>query len=172
MAIVLAQVGHVPHLMAKVEAGGVVDRALSASPGLDAVVTHALHVAQDGRVCLAPDFDRLSRVVTKIAYGLYCLKYGASRSQEQFSLHWLAGSGQKLPQHLVAALYVWPGIRRKRRSVVQKGVFSFLFARGWMVGDPPLYCLMDFHETILAAVSCPAPIGQKADKRLRAKAWK
>jgi hypothetical protein len=172
MAVVLAQVGHVPHLMAKVDEGGVVDRALAASPGLDAVVARALQVAQDGRVWLAPDFDRLSRIVTKIAYGLYCLKYGAARSREQFSLHWLAGPGQELPQHLVAAHFVWPGIRRKRRSVVQKGVFSFLFARGWMVGDPPLYCLMDFHDTIFAAVSCPAPAGQKADKRLRAKAWK
>jgi len=35
MAVVLAQVGHRPHLMAKVEEGGAVDRALSAAPGLD-----------------------------------------------------------------------------------------------------------------------------------------
>lgn len=39
MAVVLAQVGHRPHLMAKVEEGGAVDRALSAAPGLDEIIT-------------------------------------------------------------------------------------------------------------------------------------
>lgn len=172
MAVVLAQVGHHPHLMEKVEPGGSIDRTLAASPGLDETVTNALKVAEDGRVWFQPDISRITRVIAKLAYGLFCLKYGHGAALKDFSVHWLAGPGEEIPQHLVAAHWVWPGIRRKRRTLVQKGVFSFLFAQSWMAGDPPLYCMMDFHETIFAAVSCPAPVGRRADKRLRSKPWK
>jgi hypothetical protein len=50
MAVVLAQVGHHPHLLEKVEPGGSIDRTLAASPCLDETVTNALKVAEDGRV--------------------------------------------------------------------------------------------------------------------------
>jgi hypothetical protein len=172
MAVVLAQVGHHPHLMQKVESGGVIDRALSASPGLDEAITSALQVAPDGRVWFQPDLGRISKITTKLAFGLFCLKYGQGAVLRDFSTHWLSGPGAEIPQRLLAAHRVWPGIRRKRRTIVQEGVFSFIFARGWMADDPPLYCMMNFHETIFAAVSCPAPIGRKADKRLRSQPWK
>lgn len=158
--------------MAKIEPGGSVDRALSGSPGFDESIARALQVAEDGRIWFQPDLGRISKVTTKLAYGLFCLKYGRGTALRDFSTYWIAGPGQEMPQKVVAAHWVWPGIRRKRWTTVQTGVFSFLFAKGWLAGDPPLYCLLDFHQTIFAAVCCPAPIGRKADKRLRSKPWK
>ncbi|GEM_PF-1800434 len=172
MAVVLAQVGHHPHLMAKVEEGGAVDRALSAAPGLDEIITKSLSPGDDGRVWFQPDIDRISRITTKVAFGLYCLRYGRGASLQDFSTHWIAGPEQEVPQHLVAAQWIWPGLRRKRWTTVQKGAFGFLFAKGWMVGDPPLYCMLDFHETIFAAVSCPSAVGRKSNQRLRSRPWK
>ena len=40
---------------------------------------------------------------------------------------------------------------------VQNGIFSYLFAKGWLVYDPPLYCLIDLHRTLLGVVACPDP---------------
>lgn len=171
-AVVLAHVGHHPHLMAKVNEGGTVDRALSASPALDDYITKSLLPGEDGRVWFQPDLDRIGRITTKIAFGLYCLRCGRGATLRDFSTHWIAGPEQEIPQHLVAAQWIWPGLRRKRWTTVQKGVFSFLFAKGWMAADPPLYCLLNFHETIFAAISCPPSIGMRANQRLRSKPWK
>lgn len=165
-AIALAQVGHVPHLMAKVEPGGVVDRTLQAAPRLDDQIINALTPGEDGRIWFAMDIARIGRVATKIAYGLYCLRYGLGAPLEAFAPRWLSGPEEEPP-----AMWNWPGIRRKRWTVVQKGAFRFLFAKGRMVSDPPLYCFMNFHHTILAAVSCPAPVGRRKNDRLRARPW-
>jgi hypothetical protein len=168
---VLAQVGHVPHLMAKVEPGGAVDRALQAAPRLSDHITNSLTPGPNGGVMLAVDISRIGRVAAKIAYGLYCLRYGPGKPREAFALASLSGPGEEPPPYIAAAMFKWPGIQRKRWTVVQRSVFHFLFAKGWMVSDPPLYCLMNFHETMLAAVSCPPPVGASQDDRLRSKPW-
>jgi hypothetical protein len=171
VAVILAQVGHHPHLMAKIEEGGVVDRALSAAPGLDETITKSLVAGDDGRVWFRPSLDRVGRITTKLAFGLFCLKYGRGAAIRDFSTDWISGPEQEIPQRLVAAQWIWPGLQRKRWTTVQKGSFSFLFAKGWMADDPPLYCLLDLHGTIFAAVRCPAPIGRPRDRRLRSKPW-
>jgi hypothetical protein len=171
-SVVLANVGDRPHLMEKLEPGGKVDRALEAAPGLDQIITNALNLDKDGRIWLQPDFERISRITTKLAYGLYCLTYGRGASHSDFSTLHHFGPGAELPQQLIAAQYIWPGIRRKRWITVQSGVFNYLFSKGWFGGDPPLYCFMDFHHTSLAVVACPPPIGRKVEKRLRSKPWK
>jgi hypothetical protein len=149
-----------------------VDRALSASPGLDESFVTSLHVAEDGSVWFRPDLPRIVRITTKLAFGLHCLRYGRGPSLTRFETSWISGPGHELPYPLIAAQWRWPGIRGKRWTMVQPGVFRFLFAEGWMAGDPPLYCLLDFHGTIFAAVACPAPVGRRARRRLPAKAWR
>lgn len=171
LAVVLAQVGHVPHLAAKVEEGGKIDRALAASPGLDETIVKALRVTDDGRVWFQPDVARIRRITTKVAFGLHALRYGRGSGLDRFETTWIGGPGDEPPFNLVTAQWKWPGIRRKRWRVVQRGAFSFLFAEGWLAGDPPLFCLLDFHRTIFAAVSCPAPVGRRVNQRLPAKPW-
>lgn len=172
LAVVLAHVGHQPHLTEKVEPGGVVDRALSTAPGFDQHIENSLSPGEDGRIWLQVDLGRIDRIATKVAYGLYCLQYGMGPPLKEFSTCWLSGPEQEIPMPFIAAQHFWPGIRRKRWVTVQAGVFRFLFARGWMTTDPPLYCFLDFHQTILAAVSCPSAVRRRQPyKRLAAKPW-
>ena len=157
LQVVIAQVGHVPQLMAKVEEGGVVDRALKRAPPLNQSIVNSLEVGSDGRVWLMPDRERILKIVRKIAYGLFNCRYGKRASLGAFSALAAYGPEEQIPQSIVAAWHYWPGIRRKRWTSVQKGVFSYLFAKGWLSYDPPLFCLIHLHRTLLGVVACPDP---------------
>lgn len=168
--MVLAQVGNVPHLAAKVEEGGKIDRALQSSPNLDERIIRSLSVDPDGHVQFRPEIERIAAVVEKVAFGLHALKYGRGSGRSDFSCVAVAGPGQNLPPGLQTALWIWPGLRRKRWTRVQDKVFSFLFAKGWMVDDAPLYCFMNLHDTLVAAVRCPPPIA-RTKGRLASAPW-
>lgn len=157
LQVVIAQIGHVPQLMAKVEKGGVVDRALERAPRLDQRIVDSLEVRSDGRVWLIPEKERILRIIRKIAYGLFICRYGKPASFEAFSALAAYGPEEQIPQPIVAASHYWPGIRRKRWTIVQKDVFSYLFAKCWLLDDPPLYCLVELHRTLLGVVACPDP---------------
>jgi hypothetical protein len=167
---VLANIGSTPALQAKVEVGGKVDRALQNSPAFDNLLINSLQVTADGRVHMRVDLERTGEVLRKIAYGLFCLRYGQSRPMTDFRIHWFGPEESIAPPSVEAAQWYWPGLRRKKWTVVQAGIFEFLFAKGWMVEDAPLICLMRLHCTLLAAVSCPAPSARKG-RQLSQKAW-
>lgn len=170
LAIALAHLTYNPRLQAELVAGGLIDRALAAAPTLDDRIASSMSV-QGGRVFFAPELARMQRIAEKIAHGLHCLKYGMGPRLQDFQALRIFGPGEEIPQSLAAAMWNWPGLRRKRWTVVQKDIFSFLFTKGWMVGDPPLYCLIDLAGTLLMTVACPSPIGRPAIKRLRSKPW-
>jgi hypothetical protein len=65
-------------------------------------------------VLFTVDLARIGRIATKIAHGLYCLRYGPGAPREAFAPVWLSGPGDEPPQFIVAAMWNWPGIRRKR----------------------------------------------------------
>ncbi len=155
LQIVLAQIGFEPHLMAKVDKGGTVDRALSRAPALDERIVQSLEAGPDGRIWFKPERQRILSVARKIAFGLYIRRYRRRTCLDRFAPLAVYRYGDEIPQQVVAACHYWPGIHRKRWQVVQQGVFFYLFAKGWLVYDPPLYCLIDFHRTLLAVVACP-----------------
>ena len=66
MQVVIAKIGHMPQLMAKVEEGGIVDRALERAPNLDQRIIESLEVRSDGRIWLMPEKERILRIVQKI----------------------------------------------------------------------------------------------------------
>jgi hypothetical protein len=167
---VLAHVGHAPYLTAKVEDGGKFDRALKSSPTLDDRIIRSLSVADDGGVQFQPEMVRITRVVEKIAFGLHALRYGRGANRSDFSCIAIAGPGQELPPSLIPALWIWPGIRRKPWTKVQHRVFRFLFAKGWMAGDAPLYCFIDLYDTLVAVISCPPPVMRRKG-RLPSAPW-
>ena len=160
IAVVLAQVGTVPHLSAKIEDGGVVDRALQSSPGLDERIIRSLSVDDEGRVEFTPEIERIAWVLEKVAFGLHALKYGRGPHRTEFACLAVTSPGEDLPPGLQPALWIWPGLRRKRWTKVQDKVFSFLFATGWRVDDAPLYCFMNLQDTLMAVISCPPPIAR------------
>ena len=95
LQVVIAQIGHVPHLMAKVEEGGVVDRALERDAGLDQRIVDSLEVRPDGRVGLVTEKERILRIVQKIAYGLFVSRYGKRAHFDAFSALAVYGPGKR-----------------------------------------------------------------------------
>lgn len=171
LAIIVAHLTENPRVMATLDPGGAVDRALAAAPLLDDRIIASLFVEDDGRAALAPEIGRMGRIAEKVAHGLHVLRYGTGPQLRDFTIWRILGPGDELPPNLAATQWNWPGIRRKRWTTVQRGIFSFIFARGWMVEDPPLYCLINLADTLLMAIACPAPIGKPEYKRVRSKPW-
>jgi hypothetical protein len=114
--------------------------------------------------------ERITKVVEKVAFGLHALRCGRGASRSDFSCIAIAGPGEELPPPLIPALWIWPGVRRKPWTTVQQRVFRFLFAKGWMAGDAPLYCFIDLHGTLVAVVSCPPPVARRKG-RLPSAPW-
>ena len=155
--VALAQVGFCPTLMSKVDAGGVVYRALEKSAALDDMIFRSLTAGENGTVIFHPELDRMTNVVQKIACGLFFHRYSRRPNLNSFYPIGIFHRSESVPQPLVAAMHYWPGIRRKKWQIVQANVFSYLFAKGWMGTDPPLICFVEFHNTLLAVVGCPDP---------------
>ncbi len=170
LTVLLAHLGVSKRLEARVEPGGKVNRALEASPALEERLIRSMFVSPDGCVMIAPDLERVANLASKIACGLYALKYGRGATRERFSCAAVAGPDGHLPPHLWPALWTWPGMSRKCWTVVQPGVFSFIFAKGWFAGDAPLYCFMNLHDTILVVVACP-PASARGKAKLPSPAW-
>lgn len=170
LAIVLALIGHTPHLLSQVEEGGKFDRALTSSTRREDLILTSLSVSDDGRVQLEPNKARITRIIEKVVFGLHALRYGRGSDQSDFTCVLVAGPGEDLSPCLTSALWLRPGIRRKRWTTVQPDVFSFLFAKSWLARDPPLYCFVDLHGTMVAAVGCPSPLTRKRS-RLSSPPW-
>ena len=155
--VALSQVGFGPKLMSKVDEGGEVDRALKRAPALDDRIVASLKVGEGGAVRFVPEIERMTQIARKIAFGLFIRRYRRLTNLDSFGSVGIYHEKESVPQPIVAAMYNWPGIRRKKWEIVQETVFAFLFAKGRMVSDPPLYCFVDFHGTLLAVVGCPDP---------------
>jgi hypothetical protein len=167
----LAQITNHEGLQKRIELGGRVDRALSACPPKDDELIDSLEVAEDGRVSIEADIDRIGRVTSKLAFGLYCLKYGVGKSSADFSTVWVSGFDHQVPSPLRASQWGAFSSRRKVWKTVQDRVFSFLFAEGSMAGDPPSYCFLNFYDTLFVAVSGPHLVGGPKMNRLRSRPW-
>ncbi|MBI4574357.1 MAG: hypothetical protein HY713_13860 [candidate division NC10 bacterium] len=155
---VLASVGTTNALQRKVDRGGSVDRALSLSRGLDERITRSLAPGRDGRVYLAPDLSRISRVLQKIAFGLFVTKYRRVPAMDAirpvgafpYNIH------ESRPTGLFAAAFS-ERFRPKRWTDVQPGVFAWIVVREPTQGG--LCCIMDFHATLWGAAFLPHPTG-------------
>ncbi len=151
--------------------GEYLDRMLTHSPQLDDRITSSLSVDENGQVYVKPELERMHRVCRKVACGLFALRYGAGRSLDSFDVEIVQHGLTDLAQELVAAMHYSPGLRAKRWTTVQLGAFSFLFAKGWFVSDPSIWCFVDFYQTIFAAIRCPSPPRSRLRIQLANRPW-
>lgn len=165
----LAHIGATSRLQAKVAEGGKVDRSLVGAPRFDDRLVRSLSVTSDGRVAIIPEMDRIATVMEKIVMGLHALRYGHGPDPEAFSCTAVVGPGSEPPPALRVALWNWPGMKPKRWTTVQAGVFSFVFVKD-PSGDAPLWCVINLHETLVVVVRCPAPVVRKCS-RLASPPW-
>jgi hypothetical protein len=153
---VLAQIATAPHLQAKIEPGGTLDRAFTHSPHFEERIVAALK-PDGGRIRIFPELDRIHSVLRKITAGLYYHRYGAILPMERtdclgafpFNIEDLR------PIHLIIATYT-ERFAPKRWSHVQRGIFSYIMVQS--PGDTcHLLCIMDFAQTMWGVTSVPRP---------------
>jgi hypothetical protein len=160
--ILLSQIGTTPALLAKLEDGAVVDRALARAPRLDQRIVSSLKAEDDGIVYVAPERQRMHRVITKIAHGLYVLRYGVNPGPAGFKavgvFPYNISDTRPVPVFLSTT---GRSFREKRWTHLQRGVFSSVFVRNPTHG-PKLWCVMDFHSTAWGVVSASFPSRQMA----------
>lgn len=162
---VMASSGFVPALAAKVKDGGIVDRMLSRRPRLDDRITNGPDVDKNGQAYITVEENRVTRIVQKIAFGLYLHRFQRSRIPQvsQFRVWSIAHAGSSQNPILVMAHN--ERFQPRRWIKLQKGVFEYMFVRNWVWTDfRKLVCVMKFHETIWAAVFCPEPRGALGSK--------
>jgi hypothetical protein len=172
---VMAQTGFEPSLMSKVGEGGVVDRMLTRSAGLDAHFVESSHVAEDGRVFIVPDETRIANVARKVAFGLFCHRYTPDVLPDLHDFLAL-----KPVHNLDNSNFIFVMIHNERfrprrwkhvQTLISEGkrriqVFDYMFVRNQIGTDlGRLFCIMRFHETLWAAVRCPHPSNRKNAKR-------
>jgi len=172
---VMAQSGFVPSLMSKIAEGGVVDRMLQNSAGLDTRIENSLRVAADDRVFLVPDEIRIANVVRKVAFGLYCHRYTPKVMPSIGEFFALKPVHDLDDRNFVFAMAHTERFQPRRWTHVQTlespkngrlQIFDYMFVRNWIWRDfDRLFCIMRFHETIWAAVRCPHPPNRKNPKR-------
>jgi hypothetical protein len=172
---VMAQSGFVPSLTKKVDEGGVVDRMLQRSGGLDAHFAQSMKVDKDGRVFIVPDEIGIANVTRKVAFGLYCFRY-----KPKFVPHLDDFISLKPVHELDRSNFIfamthnerfepkaWKHMQTLRLSAKRRvQVFDHMFVRNQVWADlGTLFCIMRFHETIWAAVRCPNPSTRKCFRR-------
>ena len=152
----IAQVSLSPFISAKLESGGTLDRAFTRSPAFEQLFLDAMGVDEDtGKPFIRPVLPRVTRVVKKIAVGLFALRYGWAPPLEEVRpanlFPYELRDDRPLPYFISTFT---ERFQPKRWQTVQPGVFSYIFVR-----DPnhsgTVWCLMDFHRSFWGVVHFP-----------------
>jgi hypothetical protein len=154
---VLAHIGTIKSLTSKVEPGGIVDRALSQSPTFDDRIVNSLVPVEDGRILFQPETTRINRIVQKIAYGLFILRYQKVPSLK--SVEPVFACPYNIEDFRPTSTFISVYTERfqpKRWVQIQKNVFSYIVVRDPMM-DNRLCCIMDFHNTLWGVAYFPHP---------------
>lgn len=175
---VVAHSGSVPSLQRKVEPGGVVNRMLQRRPRLGAHFVEQENVAKGRRSLLILDESRIGKVIRKVAFGLYYLRYKPGTPPALADFLALKPFRNFDEANFIAVMAHTERFRPRRWIHVQTltlpgqgkvQVFSYMFIRNWVWTDfGKLFCIMRFHETLWAAVGCPHPSqGKTLKQRVR-----
>lgn len=155
----IAQTSPAPYLNAKLEEGGTLYRAFVHSPKFEQRFLNSLIVDEaTGLPYLNLELDelrRVSRVVAKIALGLFNLKYGWTPKPEsvrQANLYPYGFQDDRPTPYFIATFT--ERFQKKHWQTIQPSVFSYIFMR-----DPKhsgtILCIMRFHETFWGVVHLP-----------------
>jgi hypothetical protein len=152
----LAQIGTSSSLQAKVESGGVVDRAFVRSPSFEQRFIDRLEVDENGRVFIQPETERLEKVLIKIVCGLFWLHY--KRLARPTILgpigFWPYNIDDARPVEAFLPTFTERFVS-KRWKVIQKGVFEYMFAK--LLGGQ-ICCIINWHQTLWITCIVPHPL--------------
>lgn len=147
-----------PHLAAKLEPGGTIDRAFTRSPKLEMRYLEAMGVDEEtGKPYINAQLPRVETVVKKIAIGLFAIRYGWSPPQEDVRSAQLFPYGLQddRPAKYFISMFT-DGFQSKRWKwkSVQSGVFSYIFVRN--PNHPAsILCIFDCHKSFWGVAHLP-----------------
>jgi hypothetical protein len=162
---VMAQTGSVPSLRKRVQKGGVVERMLERSHGLNKHFTDSTRIAERGNVLISPDLVRIANVTRKVAFGLYWHQYKPSKMPALNKFFPYEPFHNLDDGNPIVVLTHNDRFRPKRWKQIQTlkvaglgkvQVLDYMFVRDWTDFER-LFCVLRFHETVWAAVRCPHP---------------
>ena len=160
--MLVSQVSLSKSMVAKVEAGGIVDRTLMRAPALEERLLQSLETDEEtGRVLIRPETDRVTRVLKKIALGLFLVRYNRIPLLDQIgpatAYPYQIDDLRPLP-YFVSTFS--ERFRSKLWQVVQAGIFEYIFVRDPMHSSN-IWCVMDFHRSLWGVVHMPNPRSTK-----------
>lgn len=139
----IAQVSQSPHIQAKLDSGGTLDRAFTRSPALEQRFLDAIRIDENtGQPFIEPELPRVARIVKKIALGLFELKYNWSPPSE--SVHYAhlfpyeAQDARPFPYFIATFT---ERFNPKRWKTVQSGVF-FIYHLSANLRTHPQFCAL------------------------------
>jgi len=164
----LAHIGSTEALNAKVEEGGKVSKALDRpkARGFSEKIDSAVRLDDDGRPYIEADINAIARIVKKVAFGLHCTDYPRHRNRPKLDQFEVIAIEPITQCAKTLGMMMNTRFQPRRWQSLQPKVFSYMFLRnaiGTNRGD--FICLMKFHETLAAAVKCPAG-RREADHKL------
>lgn len=159
--VLLGQISPAPTMVAKIESGGIIDRTLQRSPGLEESLIQSLEIDKNGHTLIKVEHNRLNRVVRKIATGLFAIKYGRIPMLESANVigtfPYTSNDERPIPVFLSTFN---ERFHQKRWRHVQRKVFSYIFVRHPR-SNAKIWCIMDFHQTLWGVVELPNPQSAK-----------
>ena len=150
--VTLANIGTHPRLLEKISEGGSVDRALTRAPWLDDRITNAL-IPEKDRIYFRPEEQRISRVLTKIAAGLFARRYSTRPQLNSFRClgAFPYNIEESRPYNVLLATFT-ERFQSKRWIHVQKGIFSYTVVRAPLSSRTLLF-VMDFYCNLWGVVA-------------------
>jgi hypothetical protein len=164
--VLLGQISPSPTMAGKVASGGAIDRTLERSPLLDERLIRMIEPDEDGaRVLIKPEIERVHRVISKLAIGLFFLRYGGAPPADL--VHVVGAYPYTMddlrPEPVFISTFT-QRFRHKRWHHVQRQVFSYIFVRH-PKHSGKLWCVMDFHETLWGVAEMPNPKSRRVGNR-------
>lgn len=168
--VLLGQISPAPTMVAKVAAGGIIDRTLQRSPALDERLIRSLEPDEDGgRISIKVEIDRVHRVIKKLATGLFVVRYG--RVPSPGSIRVIGAYPYRLSDERPLPVFIstfTERFRQKQWKHVQPKVFSYIFVRHPR-SSSKIWCVMDLHQTLWGVAEMPNP--QSVKIRTQRQLW-
>lgn len=152
----LAQIGTSKSLQAKVESGGVIDRAFARAPSFEQRFIDRLEIDENGRVFIQPETERLEKVLIKIVCGLFWVHYKKLARPTMLGPigFWPYNIEDARPIEAFLPTFTERFVS-KRWKVIQDGVFKYMFAK---LLNGQICCIINWHTTLWITCIVPHPL--------------
>lgn len=156
----LAEISDSPNLLARKLPGGNIYKARERSKKLKERINESLIKDENGLVYFIPEWERISKVIEKNAFGLYFHRYKKIANLSSFKcigfypfnpMHRLEGE----PAEIFLLTYSEKFIPKKWTSI-QKNVFSYIVVRDWRRNNK-LIMIFKVHNSVWCLVEIPSP---------------